>query len=1147
MRRYVPDRRQKYVCIPSITEVFQKIRFSAEGGTNGSMKKKYPSFRNCRAFLANWGQAFYTLLLCLVMVIIMYISVDNFENEHLAKETKLSLTHLQYSVESKLTEPGIMLSIITKNIRDILSRGGAPREVSRHMNSIFARLQEGDRLVFEGYGLYGFFDAFGGMYLDTGWIPPPGYLPQEQPWHKDAVEANGEIAITRPHLSERTGIQVITYAQRFFDDAGRPLGMVCLDVPFETIRDYIIIAGNNENLNFGILFDAQLNVIAHQDVNLEGLSYSTMGRQFSAIANILSRDGHLFAHEFKNYQGELSIGYYTRLKNGWYIGVVQPKATYYEQTKKMALQLGIIFIFLAGVLLIVLVYSIAAKKQLAVRTEKLLDATPMVMSVWDKNGKIIDCNLEATNLFELPDKQEYLDRFYDLSPEYQPDGSRSRERVPELIKEGYEKGVYRFDWMHQKLNGEPIAAEVTIVRIPHKGGDYIVSYVRDMREVKAAMAEIIAKSAKLEETMLWYESILDAIPSAITVQDNEMKWLFINTTAETLMGKKRKDVLGKPCESWGISICGTEKCSVACAKQGLDTTYFTQEDRSYQINVSDIKNTHSEIIGYVEAIQDVTNLEQTAKRKAEAEDESRAKSAFVARISHEIRSPLNAILGVAEAQLQNKTLPRDVEEDLRLIYSSGALLRSIINDVLDFTKIEAGKVELMANEYNVGNLIADVVQLNMYRLGSKSVTFELNVDENLPVVLTGDELYIKQILNNILSNAFKYTESGKITFSARAEYPEHAKNSSVIIIYSISDTGYGMTEEQLDKLFTAYSRFVTPNKRAIIGTGLGMTITRDLVELMKGEIQVKSKFNEGSVFTVRLPQIVSDTETIGRKFAEDLKKFHFRRKIDKEKFNFAQAPMPYGSVLLVDDLETNLYVAARLLEPYMLQIDTATSGPAAIEKIKNGKVYDIIFMDHMMPEPDGIETTKIIRSLGYTAPIVALTANAVAGRAEMFLDNGFDDFVSKPIDTAQMNQILNRLIRDKHTPEAPGGERAGSSQQINVRNTGKARQRPDPQLAKIFMREAEKAAHTLEGIYARIAGDAAHTGSGPDMYTYVLTAHAMKSALANVGEDELSRLAYSLEEAGKADDTASILSKTPSFVAMLKGAIEEIRQADEPS
>ena len=545
------------------------------------------------------------------------------------------------------------------------------------------------------------------------------------------------------------------------------------------------------------------------------------------------------------------------------------------------------------------------------------------------------------------------------------------------------------------------------------------------------------------------------------------------------------------------------------------------------------------IIGILMATALNAVLIRLAAAKNKADIASRQKTNFLAMISHEIRTPMNAILGITEIQMHNKTLPGETKEALTKIYHSGHSLLGIINDILDLSKIEAGKLELLPVNYDVASLIHDTAQLNAMRIGSKMIKFELQVDPFMPAELFGDELRIKQILNNLLSNAFKYTDSGEVVLSASAKYEDRVKTPHVSLTFQVRDTGQGMTKEQVKLLFDEYSRFNQEANRTTEGTGLGMSITRRLVIMMNGAISVESEQGKGTVFTVHLPQKNTGAPPLGKEVAENLKQFRASSISPiKTTQTVTYEPMPYGRILVVDDVETNLYVAKGLMAPYGLSIDTADSGFKAIEKIKAGSVYDIVFMDHMMPQMDGLETTKNIRSLGYTHPVIALTANAITGQAEMFMANGFDDFISKPVDIRQLNAVLNKLVRDKQPPEVI---EAAKKSVMNKQASEKASQSSlDPELAKTFMRDAEKAVNALETLYEKC-----DSLDDNDLQMYTITTHSMKSALANVGEPELSAMAAQLEAAGRNRDTAAISSDTPALLDGLRTVIKKFTPEED--
>ena len=651
------------------------------------------------------------------------------------------------------------------------------------------------------------------------------------------------------------------------------------------------------------------------------------------------------------------------------------------------------------------------------------------------------------------------------------------------------------------------------------------SHDRNIFEIDSTMNNI-RKAATGNRDMAYFESLYREYDDKFNLSRFIRKYRPADTQFPTIT----EDDIQKAFEL--LNKTDHDKQNIDCCACGSETCHGMARKIALKVNVP--------VNCIVKAIEDAR--EEHSQRLL-AYQESKAKSNFLATMSHEIRTPMNAILGITEMQLQNETLEPDIKDTFGKIHNSGDLLLGIINDILDLSKIEAGRLELIPGKYAVASLINDTVQLNMMRTGSKPIRFELDVDENTPLFLSGDGLRIKQILNNLLSNAFKYTNEGTVKLSVSSEMGKDAEDSNVTLILCVSDTGQGMKEEQIAKLFEEYARFNQEANRTTEGTGLGMSITQNLIRLMNGEIFVESEPGKGTVFTVRLPQEKAGSDVLGRELAENLQQFRVNSSAYMRRVQIMREPMPYGSVLIVDDVETNIYVARGLLAPYGLKIDSVESGFAAIERIKDGNVYDIIFMDHMMPKMDGIETTQIIRNMGYNRSIVALTANAVVGQTEMFLNNGFDDFVSKPIDIRQLNVVLNKLIRDEYPPDVvKAAHRQMDAGQMNAAEKRYAagvkkpsQTYPDPRFLEVFTRDATKSIAALSAV-----SEKRRAYNENDMRTYIINIHGIKSALSNIGQSELSAFAFRLEQAGRAWDTDVISSETPVFLDSLRVLVEEI-------
>ncbi|MDR1688692.1 MAG: response regulator [Clostridiales bacterium] len=713
------------------------------------------------------------------------------------------------------------------------------------------------------------------------------------------------------------------------------------------------------------------------------------------------------------------------------------------------------------------------------RIRIMLDANPLASRLWNRDYQLLECNEAAVKLFRLKSKQEYIERYFDLLPEYQPDGMLTSEKSKEMITEAFDSGICHVDvFMYQTTDGLPLPVDLTLVRVPY-GGDYVVAgYSRDLREQMKMISEIKERDYLLQTTNNAADTLLRSKPNIfanvlLRCMENmansigaDRMYIFKNYTEnESLCCTQlyewsenvnpyqntefTKNIIYDKSMPFSKESLSRGECVHALVREmpafekklfesqgilaillvpvfihnefwgfvGFDNCH---DERLFSENEETVMRSGSLLIAnallrneYVTSIQNTAEELETALD--EAKNANNAKGEFLASISHEMRTPLNAVIGLSEITLDNESLDTEAKSNLEKIYSSGSTLLSIVNDILDISKIQSGKFAIIPHRYDVPSLINDSILQNVLRIGSRPIRFILDLKPNTPANLFGDELRIKQIINNLLSNAIKYTEKGTVQFGVSCE----REGNSVWMTLTVSDTGIGIKEEHVETLFADFVQFGSTSYHQAGGTGLGLAITKRLAELMSGTISVDSKYGEGSTFSVKLLQGYAGDAVMDEKIIESLKKFQYSANKLKRNSHSNRVPLSYARVLLVDDNITNLDVAKGLMKPYEMQIDCVTSGLEAVRAVSEEKViYNAIFMDHMMPVMDGIEAVRIIREeigtdYARSVPIIALTANAVTGNEDMFLNSGFQAFISKPIDVVKLDTVLRQWVRNK--------------------------------------------------------------------------------------------------------------------------------------
>ena len=780
------------------------------------------------------------------------------------------------------------------------------------------------------------------------------------------------------------------------------------------------------------------------------------------------------------------------------------------------------------------------------RQDDLLNATKVPCMVWDEKGDTIAINEEFIRVFGLPADISAEDDetiFSIIHPETQPDGRRTEDVRSAVIRDALNNGFAQENVRLLRSDGTPLYFMVNAARFTWLTDHRMVVYCFDRTDLMHREEE----AREAEESI---KIMLDSTPMICFLRDEDGNIIDCNQEALNMFGVAGKSELRRDAGHYYPEFQPDGSNSVEKSKERIKTLlddgvmdsfewmFKTAAGELLPVETTLVRINWKDTYRFLSYSRDLRKekadeqimLEGLERERAlmiqkeAAQAANETKNQFIANMSHEIRTPMNAVLGMAELLLQESLNDRQHGYATDIKTSAEALL-DIINDILDVSKIQAGKLSLVPVHYNLGTMIDNACSVARILVEDRDITFKLDIEGEIPGYLYGDDIRLRQVLLNLLSNAVKFTGAGHVRLAVRA--------SGDSVRFTVSDTGIGIRAENIDKLFDAFEQFDARKNRDKCGTGLGLSITKALVGMMGGRISVESEYGQGTSFHVDIPKVLGDESLI-----------------HKPDGNEIAINAPDARILIVDDNRVNLNVARGLLRLCQIKAETAASGFQAIESVRRNR-YDIIFMDHLMPEMDGLETTSIIRELGVDTPIIALTASAVTGTRELMMAAGMDDYLSKPIMISQLKQALSKwLPADKllgpssvayvadvgvGVDRAEFWEKVG---QIGGLSVSQGLERVDgqrdsyEQTLKLMIKEIEKCVRNLKEFLA-----------ADDMRNFRIEVHGIKSSLVNIGATELGNDARELEVASGRNDAAFCAENLSPLLQGLDSLRQQLEEA----
>ena len=1008
--------------------------------------------------------------------------------------------------------------------------------------------------------LYAYIAADGRIYDGKGEVRTPDYVIDERPWYSKAIQDKADFVVVDPYFDVHTGELLMTVSKAMSDGKS----VIALDISLNYLQEITEHQSAESGNLIQMVLDSSASVVAHTDINERGKNYrEDSGTMGSLITGMLVGDSEQ-TFDFR-YDNHGYIAYIVPIHGSWYsVSCVATKEEY--MPIRIMFLISIIVSVLSLMLLIIIMVRSGRREIIANRlNSQLSSAADIYMS-------LSDIDLVNNELIQIKDlNPRYLLQFAPDPHDVQGTFNRIMESMPEtptkqpaidfvdfstLDDRIADKGNITLEYIthgNKWVRGRFVESE----RSPEGKLTHVLWMLEDIDAEKRERDKLTAKADKLTSQLSSaadiYISLCDlnipdnsvtaiknanpAIAKAVDACDHNMQQIFFG-----IMGGLPES----PTKQAAIDFCDLSDIDEKMKdKNTLTVEYLSYGNiwvrGRYVVSERDENGKITHLLWMLENIdKEKKDRERLIDMSERAVAANEAKSAFLSNMSHEIRTPINAVLGMNEMVLRECSDPAIItySESIR---TAGTTLLGLINDILDFSKIEAGKMEIIPVDYDLATVLSDLVNMIQTRLDNKGLMLVTEFDSTMPHLLHGDEVRIKQVITNILTNAVKYTEHGSVTFRVGYERIENEPDS-VLLKIAIKDTGIGIKQEDMAKLFSKFERIEEERNRTIEGTGLGMSITQSLLSMMGAKLDVDSIYGEGSTFGFTLKQGVRRWDELGN-YEEAHKNSIASRQKYHEKFT-----APDAHILVVDDTVMNLLVFTSLLKSTQIKIDTAESGDDGITLAMRNK-YDIIFLDHMMPKKDGIETLQELKTAennpNHDTPTVCLTANAISGARDKYLNAGFTDYLTKPIESAKLEDMIieylpKEKIRETATVKSKAAPKAVLPDEVfdimeldtiaGIKNAG------SEEMYLELLRSYAKMMDTY-------LDDTKEYWLNGDIANLTVKLHSLKGASRTIGAERIRRFARKLEMAGNSGDIDTINAELEDLVFRCRALSAAILEA----